>query len=100
MGIPRPTYYYKPKGNRPTDTDLADRIEEFALKYPSYGYRRITAELKRQGFKVNHKRVYRIMRSQNILCRARKTFKVTTNSTHSLTKYPNLIEDIVLARTD
>ena len=40
------------------------------------------------------------MRSQNLLCRARKAFKVTTNSAHSLKKYPNLIEDLVPYRTD
>ncbi|PIU28133.1 MAG: hypothetical protein COT09_06205 [Candidatus Hydromicrobium americanum] len=100
VGISRPTYYYKPKVSRPNGTDLADRIEEIALEYPSYGYRRITAELRRQGLKVNHKRVYRIMRSQNLLCRAQKSFKVTTNSAHSLKKYPNLIEDLVPYRTD
>jgi len=92
VGICRSTYYYKPKG-RPSDTDLADRIEEIALEYPSYGYRRITAELRRRGLKVNHKRVYRIMGQENLLCRVRKSFKVTTNSAHSLTKYPNLIDD-------
>jgi len=47
VGISRPTYYYKPKVSRPNGTDLADRIEEIALEYPSYGYRRITAELRR-----------------------------------------------------
>jgi len=100
VGISRPTYYYKPKVSRPNGTDLADRIEEIALEYPSYGYRRITAELRRQGLKVNHKRVLRLMRSQNLLCRAQKFFKVTTNSAHSLKKYPNLIEDLVPYRTD
>jgi len=100
VGICRSTYYYKPKGNRPSDTVLADRIERIALEYPSYGYRRITAELKRQGIKVNHKRVLRLMKQENLLCRARKAFKVTTNSAHSLKKYPNLIEDLVLYRTD
>ena len=100
MGICRSTYYYKPKGGRPPDADLADRIERIALEYPSYGYRRITAELKRQGLKVNHKRVLRLMRSQNLLCRAQKSFKATTNSAHSLRKYPNLTEDLVPYRID
>lgn len=100
MGIPRSTYYYKPKGCKLSDADLADSIEEIALEYPSYGYRRITAELKRQGLKVNHKRVHRIMKEVNLLCRAKKSFKVTTNSAHSLKKYPNLIEDLVPYRPD
>ena len=79
---------------------LSDRIEEVAMEYPSYGYRRITAELHRQDLMVNHKKVLRLMRSQNLLCRARKAFKATTNSGHSLKKYPNLIDDLVPYRID
>jgi len=100
VGIPRSTYYYKPKGKKSPDMDLAEKIEEIALDFPSYGYRRITAELKRRGLKVNHKRVLRLMRDKNLLCRAQKTFKATTDSSHGLTKYPNLIDDLVPYRTD
>jgi len=100
VGISRSTYYYEPKGKRPPDIELAEAIEKIALDYPSYGYRRITAELHRQGLKVNHKRVLRLMRDKNLLCRARKAFKVTTDSFHSLKKYPNLIENLVPYRTD
>jgi hypothetical protein len=49
VGIKISTYYYKPKGCKPSDMNLAEAIEEIALNYPSYGYRRITAQLKRQG---------------------------------------------------
>ena len=52
MGISRSTYYYKPKGKKSSDMDLAERIEEIALQFPSYGYRRITAALHRQELKV------------------------------------------------
>jgi len=100
VGIKRPTYYYSPKGKRSSDADIADRIEEIAMEYPSYGYRRITAELHRQDLMVNHKKVLRLMRSQNLLCRARKAYKATTNSAHGLKKYPNLIEDLVPYRID
>ena len=99
MGISRSTYYYKPKG-KPSDTDLAEVIEDIALNFPSYGYRRITAELHRQKLKVNHKRVLRLMRDKNLLCRAVKAFKATTDSSHSLKKYPNLIDDLVPYRID
>jgi len=94
VGIARSTYYYKPRGKKPPDIDLAEAIEKIALDFPSYGYRRITAELNRQGLKVNHKRVLRLMRDKNLLCRARKAYKVTTDSSHGLTKYSNLIERI------
>jgi len=100
VGISRSTYYYKPKGKKPPDMELAERIEKIALDYPSYGYRRITAELHRQGLKVNHKRVLRLMRNKNLLCRAAKAFKATTDSSHSLKKYSNLIDDLVPYRTD
>ena len=100
MGISRSTYYYKPKGGKSYDADLADRINDIALEYPYYGYRRITAALKRDGTVVNHKKVYRIMKDKNILCRIRKSFARTTNSAHSLTKYPNLIKNIVVSHLD
>lgn len=99
MGIARSTYYYKHK-KKPPDMELAARIEDIALEYPYYGYRRITAELKRQKLKVNHKRVLRLMRDKNLLCRAAKSFKATTDSSHGLRKYPNLIYDLVPFRTD
>jgi len=100
VGIKRSTYYYKPKGKRLPDIELAEAIEKIALDYPSYGYRRITAQLHRQGLEVNHKRVLRFMKDKNLLCRARKAFKATTDSYHSLKKYPNLIEDLVPYRID
>ena len=99
MGILRSTYYYKPKG-KPSDMDLAEVIEEIALNFPSYGYRRITAELHRDDIKVNHKRVLRLMRDNNLLCRAVKAFRATTDSSHGLKKYPNLIDDLVPYRID
>jgi len=100
VGIARSTYYYKPKEKKPSDMDLAEKIEEIALDFSSYGYRRITAELRRRKIKVNHKRVLRLMRDKNLLCRARKAYNTTTDSSHSLTKYPNLIDDLIPCRTD
>ena len=103
MEIPSSTYYYKPKGNlskKKRDADIADVIEEVAFDFPSYGYRRITAALKRRGMVVNHKKVAKIMKKMGIQCRKRKRFVSTTNSSHSLRTYPNLAKDLVLSRTD
>ena len=72
------------------DLDLRDEIQRIALEFPCYGRPRITAELKRRGWKVNHKRVGRIMREDNLLCLRRRKFVVTTDSNHSLRVYPNL----------
>jgi len=73
------------------DLDLRDEIQRLALEYPSYGWPRITAELKRRGWKANHKRVYRIMREDNLLClRRRKFWVATTNSNHTRPVYANV----------
>jgi len=98
VGISRSTYYYKPMGDKLSDIDLAEKIEEIALDFPSYGYRRITAALHRQKLKVNHKRVLRLMRQENLLCKARRAFRATTDSSHRLKKYPNLIDGLVPTR--
>ena len=54
MQTPRSSFYYKPTGNKVSDTDLADKINEIALEFSSYGYRRITAALRRDDMIVNH----------------------------------------------
>ena len=73
------------------DLDLRDEIQRIALEFPFYGWPRITRELGDRGWRVNHKRVYRIMREDNLLClRRRKFWVVTTNSNHDQPVYPNL----------
>ncbi len=72
------------------DMDLRDEIQRIALEFPCYGRPRITAELRRRGWKVNPKRVQRVLREDNLLCRRKKRFVVTTDSNHSLRIYPNL----------
>jgi putative transposase len=82
------------------DVDLRDEIQRIALEYPSYGWPRITAELKRRGWIANHKRVYRIMREDNLLCLRRRKFLVITNSNHDRPVYPNLARGMVLTGLD
>jgi len=72
------------------DLDLRDEIQRIALEFPCYGRPRITAELKRRGWEVNHKRVGRIMREDNLLCLRRRKFVSTTDSNHNFRVYPNL----------
>ena len=76
------------------DMDLRDAIHRIALEWPSYGRPRITAELRRQGWKVNPKRVYRLMREDNLLCLRKRKFVVTTDSNHGRKVYPNLAAEI------
>lgn len=82
------------------DVDLRDEIQRIALESPSYGWPRITAELKRRGWEANHKRVYRIMREDNLLCLRRRKFVVTTNANHDRPVYPNLTRGMVLTGID
>jgi transposase InsO family protein len=80
--------------------DLRDAIQKIAVEWPSYGRPRITAELRRRGWEVNPKRVYRLMREDNLLCIRKRKFVVTTDSNHTRKVYPNLARDMVLTATD
>ena len=72
--------------------DLRSQIQRIALRWPTYGYRRVHAELRRHGWTVNHKRILRLMRADNLLCLRRRKFILTTDSKHSLPVYPNLAD--------
>jgi len=78
------------------DIELRDKIQRIALDMPSYGYRRITKALARQGHQVNHKRVLRLMREDNLLCLRKRKYVSTTDSEHSLRVYPNLAAEMEL----
>jgi putative transposase len=91
MKLPRSTYYYKPKENKPDDSFLLKRIEELVEEFHRYGYRRITAQLHREGIPVNHKKVLRLMRERGLLCKTRRRWVRTTDSTHGYRIYPNLL---------
>jgi len=101
MRLARSSFYYKPidKGDgKKTEADLRDRIEAICLNFPRYGYRRVTAALKREGKPVNHKKVLKIMRESDLLCRVKQKWVKTTNSRHLFRRYPNLIKGLVISR--
>ena len=83
-----------------SDMDLRDAIQKVAVEMPSYGRRRITAELRRRGWTVNPKKVHRLMREDNLLCVRRRKFVVTTDSNHGRKIYPNLARDMALTGLD
>jgi transposase InsO family protein len=91
--------YYRFVGSEAEDQDLELRnvIQQIALRMPSYGYRRVRAELQRRGHTVNHKRVRRLMREDNLLCLRRRSFIRTTDSKHGFTVYRNLARGMVLS---
>ena len=91
--VSRRSFYRSLKERQPTEEEMEVRsaIQTIALEHRRrYGYRRITAELHRRGMQVNHKRVARIMREDNLLGVQPKLFVVTTNSNHKLEIYLNL----------
>jgi putative transposase len=77
--------------------DLRSQMQRIALRWPAYGYRRVHAELLRQGWTINHKRVLRLLRVDNLLCVRRRKFLLgTTDSKHRLPVYPNVAAGMVL----
>ena len=94
-------YRFEPKDKASDeDLDLRDEIQRIALTFPFYGRPRITAELKRRGWPVNHKKVGRLMREDNLLCLRRRKFVVTTDSNHNLRIYPNLAGEMAVTGID
>jgi transposase InsO family protein len=91
-------YRYDPnrKPGADRDMELRDAIQRIALEWPCYGRPRITKELRRQGWTINPKRVYRLMREDNLLCVRRRRFVITTDSNHDRRIYPNLARELVL----
>jgi putative transposase len=91
-GLNRAGFYRRrvPRQPLPVEMEIRDEMQKIALEFPAYGYRRITVELQHRGFDINHKRVLRMMRQDNLLCVRQRAFVVTTDSQHHLPVYPNL----------
>lgn len=82
------------------DRQLAEDIEAVVLKWTGYGYRRVTHELARRGRPANHKRVLRVMRERRLLCRTKRRYQATTDSTHNQSRFANLLPHLILTRPD
>jgi putative transposase len=98
LDCPRSSYYYQSR--RPDDQELRTAIEDVATEWPTYGCRRVTAQLRRQGWTVNPKRVSRHMRMMGLLVRTRRKAQKTTDSAHDFPRYPNLVLGLVPVRPD
>jgi transposase InsO family protein len=93
-----PRWGKRPGGNR---VEVRSVIQQIAIEHRRrYGYRRISAELRRRGIVVNHKRVARIMREDNLLAVQPRSFVVTTKSNHQLEVYLNLARPMKLTGMD
>jgi putative transposase len=91
--VSRAGFYRSLQEAQPVEEAMLVRAEmqQIALAHRRrYGYRRITAELRRRGFLVNHKRVARLLREDSLLAIQPRTFVVTTDAQHDLEVYLNL----------
>ena len=90
-GLAPSSYYYAAR--RRQDTALRAAIEQVAVAFPRYGYRRMTAELRRRDWPVNRKRVLRLMREGNLLVQVRRLVR-TSIYRPGLGHWPNLLREI------
>ena len=101
--VSRAGFYRSMKEHLPQeeDTEVRSAIQRIALEHRRrYGYRRVSAELRRRGMAVNHKRVARMMREDNLLAVQRRQFVTTTDSDHALEIYLNLARRMNLTGID
>jgi len=94
LSIGRSSYYRGRRVHPDPDLELRDQIHKLSLAWPSYGYRPMTRALQRMGYRVNHKRVLRLMREDNLLALRRRAFVSTTDSNHDRAVYANLVPEL------
>ena len=98
LGFTRSSLYYQPKQD-PSEAVLRDEIEALALRYPTYGYRRIRKLLVRMGYSVGYKRVARLMKATNLSVSVRRVCQTTT-SLEGVCPWVNRLKDLEVCRCD
>ncbi len=94
-------HWLKKKGHNPRktrDKPILEEIRKIIREYPGYGYRRVTHELRRHGYIVNHKRVFRLMKENKLTFKKSRFRLITTDSDHGNPVYPNLARYIEITR--
>jgi transposase InsO family protein len=100
LGLPR-CQLYRPLDEQPDkDAELRQALVRLAGQWPTYGYRRLSAMLKREGFVANSKRVRRLMEEEGIHGLLTVRRKRTTDSNHAFPRWPNLVEGLEVVRPD
>ena len=102
-GVSRASYYrrFEARAPREADVELTSHIQLLSLRHRFYGYRRITAVLRRSGMVVNAKRVQRLMREDNLIAMRRKPFAPpTSDSRHGFLIVPNLLRGLAPSALD
>jgi putative transposase len=98
LGVARSSLYHQPRLIQ--NEALETAMQEICAQFPCYGYRRVTAELRRCGWQVNRKRTARMMKIMDLQAKKVMRRRRTTNSEHSFPRYPNLVESLVAQRPD
>jgi putative transposase len=97
-GYPRSTFYYRPRST--ADGDLQSALVRHAAEWPTHGSRWLTEMVRRDGWKVNRKRILRLMRLLGLQRKHRRKIVWTTQSRHGLRRFPNLVRDLQVTRPD
>jgi putative transposase len=95
MGIARSLYYDQPE-IAADDTAIVEAIAAICDQFEAYGWRRVRAALRQRGIVVNHKKIRRLMREQDLQPRTRRRFVATTDSDHDGPIYPNRAVEMVV----
>jgi hypothetical protein len=97
LGVPRSSYYYAPH-NGPQDARLLEPIEGMLMRWPFYGYRRVTAQLQREGWVIGETHVQRLLQQRDHSRQVGRVRLTTTDSQHTWPRYPNLLKGQTVTR--
>ena len=99
LGFNRSLLYYQPK-SEPSDEVLRDEIQRLAIRYPKYGYRRITKLLVRMGYTVGYRRVARLMKEDNLSITVKQVCCQTPQSLADTKPWVNRLQTLAITRCD
>jgi putative transposase len=100
LDYPRSSFYYMEAPTDAAEADLREALLQLAEQWPTYGYRRLTVQLKRAGVVANSKRVRRLMGELGLAAKAPKRTVRTTNSAHGFARHPNLVLGLEVSRPE
>jgi putative transposase len=98
LDVHRCNFYHEPRPDEDRPVNAA--LSELAGAWPTYGYRRLTVMLRREGLKVNAKRVRRLMHELGLRGEAPRRAPRTTDSSHPYPRFPNLVEGMKATRPE
>lgn len=97
LEVPRSTVYYEPQV-KPGDAEFLARMEHILMRWPFYGYRRVTAQLKREGCVIGETRVRRLLRDLGHTASVGRVRVATTDSQHGEPRFPNRVKGLTVTR--